>query len=273
MVDARLDTLGVPAPELIGNAVCRALVRIAGQGAVSSCSTTSMRSCSTSTARLARAHGTRDRGRAGAFWLWVGRSASRRWTIDRLDGLIHTKASRSAADYRAWRWRRRRRYLEELGVDAADMPRVLRAIGAWESEAVLSIFDDVHDVAAWLTTAGIKLGICSNWDWELDCLLHAAASTICSTRSCGPRARRRKPHRRIYACALRELDVTRDRALFVGDSWLADVRRSCPVRRSKRSPEPVRRTLRGSGCASMHPVLARAEPILTGDRNPDVGET
>lgn len=33
MVDARLDTLGIPAPEIIGNAVCRALVRIAGQGA------------------------------------------------------------------------------------------------------------------------------------------------------------------------------------------------------------------------------------------------
>lgn len=199
---------------------------------------------------------------------------SRRWTIDRLDGLIHTKASRSAADYRAWRWRRRRRYLEELGVDAADMPRVLRAIGAWESEAVLSIFDDVHDVAAWLTTAGIKLGICSNWDWELDCLLHAAGvDHLFDSIVWSARAGARKPHRRIYACALRELDVTRDRALFVGDSWLADV--VGPARFGVRS---VHLNRSGEPCAEVGAHLCirsllELEPILTGDRNPDVGET
>jgi putative hydrolase of the HAD superfamily len=151
-------------------------------------------------------------------------SLSRHWSIDRLNGLAHAKASRSAADYRAWRWRRRRRYLEKLGVDASDMHEVLRAIGDWESEAAMSIFDDVRGVTGWLDTAGIKLGICSNWDWDLDGLLRqAGVDHLFDSIIWSARAGARKPHRRIYASALRDLDVAGDQALFVGDSWLADV--------------------------------------------------
>lgn len=149
---------------------------------------------------------------------------SRHWSVDRLDGSTHAKASRSDVDYRAWRWRRRWRYLEKLGVDAADMHEVLRAIGEWESEAVMSIFDDVRGVAEWLETAGIKLGICSNWDWDLDRLLRQAGiDQLFDSITWSARAGVRKPHRLIYVSALRELDVARERTLFVGDSWQADV--------------------------------------------------
>ena len=75
-----------------------------------------------------------------------------------------------------------------------------------------------------LRDAGLTVGVCSNWGWELNAyldevgLLHLIDASITSAR-----AGSRKPHPRIYAKAADALGVDPTDVLFVGDSWEPDV--------------------------------------------------
>ena len=76
-----------------------------------------------------------------------------------------------------------------------------------------------------LRDAGLTIGVCSNWGWELDAfladvgLLHLVDSGVTSAR-----AGARKPHPDIYARSTEALRVDPGDVLFVGDSWEPDVR-------------------------------------------------
>ena len=76
-----------------------------------------------------------------------------------------------------------------------------------------------------LRAAGLTVGVCSNWGWELDAYLeqvglrHLVDAAVTSAR-----AGSRKPHPRIYTTSARSLDVDPREVVFVGDSWEPDVR-------------------------------------------------
>jgi putative hydrolase of the HAD superfamily len=72
--------------------------------------------------------------------------------------------------------------------------------------------------------AGLAVGVCSNWGWELDAflgqvgLLHLVDVSVTSAR-----AGARKPHPLIYAHSSKALGVDAVDVIFVGDSWVPDV--------------------------------------------------
>ena len=71
---------------------------------------------------------------------------------------------------------------------------------------------------------GLRIVICSNWDWDLreavaESGLTAAVDAMVSSAWVGAR----KPHPRIFAAALAEAGVAPERAVFVGDTWGPDV--------------------------------------------------
>ena len=75
-----------------------------------------------------------------------------------------------------------------------------------------------------LRAEGLRLVICSNWDWDLreaveESQLTAAVDAMVSSAWVGAR----KPHPRIFTVALEEAGVSAAEALFVGDTWNADV--------------------------------------------------
>ena len=81
-----------------------------------------------------------------------------------------------------------------------------------------------HPSLAELRSRGLRLVICSNWDWDLREAVEEAGLTdafdaLVSSAWVGAR----KPHPRIYADALAEAAVEPGDALFVGDTWGPDV--------------------------------------------------
>ena len=75
-----------------------------------------------------------------------------------------------------------------------------------------------------LRARGLRIVVCSNWDWDLreavaESGLTDAVDALVSSAWVGAR----KPHPRIYAAALAEAGVPAAEVLFVGDTWGPDV--------------------------------------------------
>ena len=117
--------------------------------------------------------------------------------------------------------------LLELGLpESAETLRVYtEAIESWFSQpGVIRPYPEVLEVLAALRERGYRLGIVSNWSWNLRervaqagldghfDLIWASAYAGCN-----------KPHPDIFYQALSRLAVPRERALYVGDSYEHDV--------------------------------------------------
>ena len=89
---------------------------------------------------------------------------------------------------------------------------------------MLEAYDEVPGVLAVLRDHGLRLAICSNWDWDLDQAvdevgLADAFDVVVSSAWAGAR----KPHPRIFEHTLAKVGVEPSAVLFVGDTWGPDV--------------------------------------------------
>jgi putative hydrolase of the HAD superfamily len=76
-----------------------------------------------------------------------------------------------------------------------------------------------------LREAGLAIGVCSNWGWELDAFLdQAGLLELIDVSVTSARAGSRKPHPGIYDVTVSVLGVDVEDIVFVGDSWEPDVR-------------------------------------------------
>ena len=76
-----------------------------------------------------------------------------------------------------------------------------------------------------LRQAGLAIGVCSNWGWELDGFLEGVGLLeLVDAGVTSARAGSRKPHPGIYDASLAALGVDTADVVFVGDSWEPDVR-------------------------------------------------
>ena len=117
------------------------------------------------------------------------------------------------------------RILDRLGLNRAVLPHLLLALeAAYDTPGVIRPYPETLAVLAELQARGLRLGVISNWSWELerraalvglDAYFHfmiASAQAGCD-----------KPHPDIFRQALRAAGVAPERALHIGDSYEADV--------------------------------------------------
>ncbi len=75
-----------------------------------------------------------------------------------------------------------------------------------------------------LRGAGLAIGVCSNWGWELNGFLQQVGLLrLVDEAVTSARAGSRKPHPDIYARSMAALGVDAADVVFVGDSWEPDV--------------------------------------------------
>ena len=144
--------------------------------------------------------------------------------LDPVDGIDHAEHSADRDAYTAWERARLAAVCDRFGIDAARRQAVVDELHAAIKTYTLELYDDVAPALAALRSRGLRLAICSNWDWDLPELVErlgladAVDVTVTSAR-----AGARKPHERIYAHTLELLGVSGKEAAFVGDSWEPDV--------------------------------------------------
>ncbi len=142
----------------------------------------------------------------------------------RYDGVEHAEHSVSEERYEAWVRTRLRDFTRAAGVDDAHVEEMVADLRATD-RAPMVAYAEAGETLAALRTAGLAVGVCSNWGWELDAYLEEVGLLqLVDVAVTSARAGSRKPHPDIYERSARSLAVDARDVVFVGDSWEPDVR-------------------------------------------------
>ena len=116
--------------------------------------------------------------------------------------------------------------LSELGLEArALVLDYMDSLEAWFSRpGVIRPYAEVVEVLTGLLGQGYRLGIVSNWSWNLrQRVVQAGLEGFFEIVWASAYAGCNKPHPEIFAQALAQMGVTPERALYVGDSYEHDI--------------------------------------------------
>jgi putative hydrolase of the HAD superfamily len=147
-----------------------------------------------------------------------------RWWNSGVDGIEHLEHSRSRDDYQAWQRERVLAMLAETDVHPGEYEVILEKFRQGNATRVLEAYPEAVGVLEALRARSIRVGVCSNWDWDLteavdEVGLGALLDVIVSSAWAGAR----KPHPRIFKQSLAKLGAEASQVLFVGDTWGPDV--------------------------------------------------
>jgi putative hydrolase of the HAD superfamily len=144
--------------------------------------------------------------------------------FSRYDGIEHGEHSVSEEAYEVWVRSRLRQLTRDGGVDDGDAETIIDALRQLDQGRMVAYPEAAATLHA-LRQAGLTVGVCSNWGWELDAYLdQVGLLALVDSSVTSARAGARKPHPNIYATSVESLGVLTDQVVFVGDSWEPDVR-------------------------------------------------
>ena len=147
-----------------------------------------------------------------------------RWFNDGIDGVEHLEHSRSRDHYVAWQRERLLGMLAETDVHPGEYEVILQKLRDGAESRVLEAYPEVADVLAALRGRGVRVGICSNWDWDLtQAVEEVGLADLVDVQVSSAWAGARKPHPRIFEDALTKLGAEPAETTFVGDTWGPDV--------------------------------------------------
>lgn len=148
----------------------------------------------------------------------------RRWFNGGMDGIEHLEHSRSRDHYVAWQRERTLGMLAETDVHPDEYEAIVLKLREGATQRVLEAYPEVPGTLAALRERGLRLAICSNWDWDLaEAVDDAGLTSFFDAQVSSAWAGARKPHPRIFQRALQEIGAEPGETLFVGDSWGPDV--------------------------------------------------
>ena len=152
------------------------------------------------------------------------RDALSRWWNEGVDGVEHLEHSLSRDHYVAWQQERMLAMLAETDVHPGEYEAILQKLRAGAAERVLEPYPEVADVLRELRGRGLRLAICSNWDWDLGEAVDGVGLTdLVDLQVSSAWAGARKPHPRIFRHTLEKVGVAAADAVFAGDTWGPDV--------------------------------------------------
>jgi putative hydrolase of the HAD superfamily len=140
------------------------------------------------------------------------------------DGDEHVEQSVDRDTYLAWEAERLRRRARACGVGDDDLEALVSDLHSASKTYTLKAYDEVPDVLQAVRDRGVTVAICSNWDWDLDrAVAQSGLDTLVDVLVTSAQAGARKPHPRIFRHTLDRCAIGPDEALFVGDTFYADV--------------------------------------------------
>ena len=140
------------------------------------------------------------------------------------DGVDHSEHSVSEEAYERWVRGRLRHLAETGGVELRHIDAIIDSLRAADQGPMVAYAEAAATLRA-LREAGLTVGVCSNWGWELDFFLdEIGLLELVDCAITSARAGMRKPHPEIYRQTAHHLAADPRDIVFVGDSWEPDVR-------------------------------------------------
>ena len=144
--------------------------------------------------------------------------------FSRYDGVEHGEHSVSEEAYESWVRLRLRDLTSACGVPGSRVDELIDALRASDQGAMVP-YPEAAPTLESLRAAGLAIGVCSNWGWELNAFLdQVGLLSLVDVGVTSARAGARKPHPDIYGASVSALGVDPADVVFVGDSWEPDVR-------------------------------------------------
>ena len=146
------------------------------------------------------------------------------WFESEQNGLVHVEHSTDRDAYTAWQRGRLLSMLAETDVHPGEYELIVEKLRAGTATRVLEPYEESAEILRDLRDRGLRLAICSNWDWDLaeavdEVGLTGLVDTVVSSAWAGAR----KPHPLIFEHTLTKIDASPADAVFVGDTWGPDV--------------------------------------------------
>ena len=141
-----------------------------------------------------------------------------------LEGCAHVEASKSMESYRSWIGKIEREILIGLGIDGPWLDGVIRRVMELQVDpASYRAYRDTRPALRSLSQRGLRLGIISNFAWELPELVAGLGlAEYFDLILTSARLGYRKPRPEIFRRALSQAGVDPGRALYVGDDPWCD---------------------------------------------------
>lgn len=147
-----------------------------------------------------------------------------RWWNSGVDGIEHVEHSQSRDHYQAWQRQRLLAMLAETDVHPGEYEAILQQFRHGNATRVLEAYPETPSVLCALHDRDVRVGICSNWDWDLsEAVDEVGITDLVEVVVSSAWAGARKPHPRIFEQSLAKLGVEASRVVFVGDTWGPDV--------------------------------------------------
>ena len=144
--------------------------------------------------------------------------------FSRYDGVDHSEHSVDEATYERWVRSRLLELVRSCGVEDRDTEDLVAALRQAD-RGEMTAYPEAEGTLRALRDAGVAVGVCSNWGWELDAFLsQVGLLEFVDVSITSARVGCRKPHPTIYRRSVETLGVAPSDVLFVGDSWEPDVR-------------------------------------------------
>ena len=148
----------------------------------------------------------------------------RDYYFSRYDGVDHSEHSVDEASYDRWVRLRLRELVDSCGVEDRHAEGLIDALRTADQGDMIA-YPEADATLLAVREAGLAVGVCSNWGWELDAFLDdVGLLELVDVAVTSARAGCRKPHPDIYRHSVAALDVDPADVVFVGDSWEPDVR-------------------------------------------------
>src|SRR2546429_4255590 len=143
-----------------------------------------------------------------------------RWFNDGIDGIEHLEQSRSRDHYMAWQHERLLGMLAETDVHPGEYEMILEKLRDGASSRVLEAYAEVPGVLVDLRARGLRLAVCSNWDWDLtQAVDEAGLADLVDVQVSSAWAGARNPHPRIFEQTLAKLGAERAAWGSFGCTW------------------------------------------------------
>jgi HAD superfamily hydrolase (TIGR01549 family) len=127
-------------------------------------------------------------------------------------------------DYDAWRTKLLRSLLTVCLVPPGEQDELARRILAMEEAHRVRAMPGAREVLAFLREQGIRIGVCSNWDYDLThSLRHSGLADLVDGWVTSVQIGFRKPHGNMFAAACKVIGAEPGEIAFCGDTWSSDI--------------------------------------------------
>ncbi|HEY6295724.1 MAG TPA: HAD family hydrolase [Streptosporangiaceae bacterium] len=127
-------------------------------------------------------------------------------------------------DYRVWRMELLRALLTVCSVPPREQDELAGRILATEEAHRAHALPGAREVLTFLREQGVRVGVCSNWDYDLTYSLECSGlGELVDGWVTSVQVGARKPHARIFGAACHEIGAEAEQVAFCGDTWSTDI--------------------------------------------------